>query len=90
MEDRGEIEAKLADIVEELGGELIVDDREPTLGRIPLEHGTHGICPHCGGAQFWHEYGDLLCSCARCGRTLTVTELARMAPDEASGDATAG
>ena len=76
MSEQSDTEKLLADVAAETGGELVVEERDPSLGPIPLPHKgfRDGRCPTCDGVQFWHEYGDTYGRCAACGAQVEVPD----------------
>lgn len=72
-----EVERLLAQVAADAGGELVVEERHPTLGPVPLpaDGFRDGRCPACGGTLFTHEYGDSYATCAACGAEVKPREL---------------
>jgi hypothetical protein len=69
------IERTLAEVAEQHGGQLIVEERHATLGPIPIfGEARNGHCPRCGGGEFWYLYGDIYGTCGRCGLKVEVPE----------------
>jgi hypothetical protein len=70
------IESDVRGITEAAGGST-ADPAARTLGPIPNRRAgsSNGSCPHCGGEQFWHHFGDSLARCADCGAEIDVDDL---------------
>jgi ribosomal protein S27E len=77
--DEDDTQKVLAGIAAEAGGELIVEHPRRTVAPMPTRTPdgsfVNRTCPHCGGEQFAHAYGDELCRCTGCGAELDVDEL---------------
>ena len=78
VSEQTDIETTLAEIAASVGAELHAQTGARTVAPIPKRTADGFVnqkCPLCGGEQFWHSYGDLLCRCASCGAVLDADDL---------------
>jgi ribosomal protein S27E len=69
--------AVLEKVAAAAGGRLIVEERRPSLGVLPIPSKgfANAKCPDCGGEAFWYEYGDIYCRCDGCGGQFDAHDL---------------
>lgn len=79
MGEEDDTQRVLAEVAADVGAELIVEQPQRSIAPMPTRTPDGSFanreCPHCGGDQFRHSYGDELCRCAGCGAQLDVDEL---------------